>query len=278
VVFMAEEEDPVRVIELAGVYGRLVDPARTRARGVLVFTDLDPRRPATNTPALRAAWAAWYRSFASTLDEKELLRTARQVLPPVESVVIGEPPREELREIPPLDYALSSAVLAGARAAELDSPLLKYFGLRNATIRRQQLAAALLRARDPALTELTVVRLFQVRDADEWRNAFLESLASEVGTWATALRAAMMVSNGPSGTALVSIWRARPDLRAPMLQAAVEAAERSQTVAPGSARATEEIAKTFREMGRVLCHVPEGTEFVARFHKTVCEEERARYR
>jgi hypothetical protein len=271
-------------VELAGIYGRLAEPARGVAEGILSFTELDPHHPETNMPRLRAAWVAWYRAFASTLEPKELLRLALKVFPPVDSMMAGAPAPEELPGLPAFDYAWSlleaeahghpspeSTLLACAKPSECSSPLFQYFVWRSATARRQRLSSALIAAHDPALTQFVLVRLFQQRDSDAWRDELLDTFFSDPATWGVAVASSMIASNGMSGEQLVEIWRAHRNLRDPMVEAAARAGANAELVSPGT-RVTDQTRQKLMDMAHGFCRGPDRAEFVALFRKYVPEQ------
>jgi hypothetical protein len=285
VEFLIGQPDPSRkIVGLTAVYGRLTDPAKAVARAELVhpLLDVDPRHGIPATPEARAAWASWYREFASTLDASSLNEAASNVFP-LPSVTRGAPPPSELPTLPAFEHAWSlltnqahgresaeSAMLACRVASRCSSALFKYFSLREDGSRRERLARALLDARDPVLTQFVLVRFFQQGDGHHFRDEVLSPFLHDAAAWRVALASAMVADASPEGLELIEIWRHRPDLRAPLLSAAADAGANAAVVLPDIQQdAVRHVRDALNEMARRFCHGPERADFIAQFRAHV---------
>ncbi len=238
----ASVPDPRAVDELPVVYPRLSGPTRTTAEHYLLGMgdggerSLPSARALLATPREKAAWVAWYLAAAPGLSDDELAAAGRAVF---------DPDADPLPGLDPFAYAWSLLVAAAHQparhgqasvlacsAAGCVSPLYAYFAAPARLEARKRLAAALLAAKDDALTELALLHVLGALADDRARDDLLVDLEPSGDTWAIALACAI-VSRARSlrGPDLEPIWEARRDLRASTVRALAYVAVNAQRLA-----------------------------------------------
>ncbi len=280
----ASDPDEARsVIELAAVYPRLTEPGRTVARDKLVHVVFSTQSPATNAPAVRDAWASWYRAFAASLPADDLRRASGNVFVPLETHMMAVAPPEELGGLPAFDYAWSlferqlhgspndeSRVLTCAEPHPCETPLYRYFTDRGGLRRRQRLVQALIAARDVALTRYVLARLFNQRAGHDVRDEILQDMEGDPAQYGAALTGAMLASATPGGDGLVATWDQAPTLRAAILRAAAAAGQDAGSFDGREAGSiVGAVRNALESMARSLCNGPRAQEFAEQFRAAI---------
>lgn len=267
-------EEARNTVPLVYVVPRLTDPALSVARGQLVaarmFID-DNFAPLYGSPEIEQAWALWYRTYAPTLDERDLRAAAHLVF---------NRARGELPGLPAFEYALAllaaqagkrgaadATVLACADHSRCYGPLWDYLVDRRFPDRRRRLAAALLGARSPGFVEFVALRFYEQREAD--KAELLSLLVSDPAAWSAAFVPALLSLNSVSEELLVATWRNSPTLRVPMLRAIASVATIPATAMPrpvAQMRFDETpVGLASRAFNRLayVCRTPERSAFIA---------------